>query len=370
MARLTPFPATQVFDDSGEPLAYGKIYTYEAGTTTDKTAYTDATEDTSHTNPVILDGDGRAKIWLGAGAYKIRIFDADDVFVDDADNIIADFVGESVSYDVSANTNINALYNQAKIYGDGSFTLSLLPATEAGDGFEFYVKNVGAGTITVDPDGSETIDDNASVDINAGDSALISCDGDEWYALFNPVLGALAKKDTINNSDWSGDDLSVANGGTGASTASVAFGNLKQAATTDSTGVVEKATPAEIEAETVDKYADAADMKYHPGILKSYARINVSSGTPSVASDAYNVSGVSDDGVGLFTVTWGVTFANVNYCINAVTSKGAGSNGGNICVDTGVTPTTTAAKFRTTDEGTPNLVDIQFSFVGAAGELA
>jgi len=139
------------------------------------------------------------------------------------------------------------------------------------------------------------------------------------------------------------------------------------AATTSILGVVEKATQAEVEAETTEKYPDAALLTYHPGVAKSYTRVNVSGGVPSIVG-SYKVSGIADDGVGLFTITWGVTFSSANYTILGTSFKPPSSNGGSLSVDTGVAPTTTAAKFRTDDGGTPTQTD-SGGFVAAFGDL-
>ena len=79
MAKLLINPKFRWFDDNGEPLAGGKVYTYVAGSVnTPKASYTDNTESTQNSNPVILDGDGYADIWI-SGSYKIVITDANDV---------------------------------------------------------------------------------------------------------------------------------------------------------------------------------------------------------------------------------------------------------------------------------------------------
>jgi hypothetical protein len=66
----------------------------------------------------------------------------------------------------------------------------------------------------------------------------------------------------------------IANGGTGQTTAANAFNALKQAATTDGTGVVEKATSAEVAAGTADKFPDAALIPAAPYIGRRNWLIN------------------------------------------------------------------------------------------------
>ena len=66
------------FDLNGEPLAAGKVYTYEVGTTTEKVTYQDEAATVPHTNPIILDSFGEATIWI-SGDTKLVIQDSDGV---------------------------------------------------------------------------------------------------------------------------------------------------------------------------------------------------------------------------------------------------------------------------------------------------
>jgi hypothetical protein len=71
---LAPLPQLQFFDQTGTPLAFGCVFTYESGTTTPLATYTDYTGTTLNANPVILSAGGSANIWMTAGvAYGFRV---------------------------------------------------------------------------------------------------------------------------------------------------------------------------------------------------------------------------------------------------------------------------------------------------------
>jgi len=80
-------PKLQFFDNAGNPLAGGKVYTYAAGTTTPQTTYTDYTGSVANANPVILNTRGEASIWFTTAQYKLKLTDADDVEVYTVDNL-------------------------------------------------------------------------------------------------------------------------------------------------------------------------------------------------------------------------------------------------------------------------------------------
>lgn len=73
-------PKFYAWNRNGKPLAFGKLYTYQARTNTPKPTYQSEDQVVENTNPVILNGEGYANVYLD-GAYKM-------VLKDDKDNEI------------------------------------------------------------------------------------------------------------------------------------------------------------------------------------------------------------------------------------------------------------------------------------------
>jgi hypothetical protein len=77
-------------DVDGRPLNAGKLFTYQAGSTTPFATYTDVNGLIANTNPIILGTDGRppSEIWLTDGFfYKFVLTDSNDVTIQTYDNL-------------------------------------------------------------------------------------------------------------------------------------------------------------------------------------------------------------------------------------------------------------------------------------------
>jgi microcystin-dependent protein len=80
----------QFFTTTGLPLAGGKIYTYQAGSSTPLATYTDNTGTVANANPIVLGSDGRPanEIWLTYGYnYKFILKTADETTIQTYDNL-------------------------------------------------------------------------------------------------------------------------------------------------------------------------------------------------------------------------------------------------------------------------------------------
>lgn len=134
---LMPMPkqAFHAVDNSGRyvPLVGGKVYTYVGGTvSTPKATYTDSTGATEQANPVILDARGEASIWLGAGAYKIVLKDADDATIWTVDG-----VSGSAFYSAFDSVGVDLRANEGLIAGQIAFCSGYYANGDLGGG-EFW----------------------------------------------------------------------------------------------------------------------------------------------------------------------------------------------------------------------------------------
>lgn len=80
MATLLPEGKQSFTDGAGVPLVGGKLYTYDAGTSTPRPTYADAAGTVPNPNPVVLDARGEATVFW-QGAYKAVLKDKNNVTI-------------------------------------------------------------------------------------------------------------------------------------------------------------------------------------------------------------------------------------------------------------------------------------------------
>lgn len=199
MAQLCVSLKQRFFDANGNPLVGGKLYSYEAGTTTPLATYTDQSGGVENANPVILDANGEADVWIGNGAYKFVLYDANDNLqwsVDDVNLLgddsvltakIADGAVTAAKLSTDSVTTIkiqNGAVTTAKIADSNVTTAKIadsnVTTAKIADGNVTDVKIASVGHAISSDSGNDVITggsdsqiDNCSVTITANGSRMI-----------------------------------------------------------------------------------------------------------------------------------------------------------------------------------------------------
>lgn len=153
----------QYFNDVGEPLAGGKLYTYYNEGDTPQTSFTDSTGSIPNTNPIILDSAGRLQtaIWLSAGFYySLVLHDAEGTEIARVKDVSASLLiaGDNITLDppsgIGPQVTVNAKGAVGNPKGHGQsflFTARCIDTVPAFDGtlFTEYVVSSVTTPITV-----------------------------------------------------------------------------------------------------------------------------------------------------------------------------------------------------------------------------
>jgi len=216
----------QFFDDNGNPLTGGKVYTYAAGTTTPAATYTTSTGAVANTNPIILDAAGRTanETWLVAGSlYKFIVKTSADVLVGTYDGLPAINDPYSINSLLGSVTGTNAI---------AAVATPSITAYAAGATYAFIAANTNtaAATLSIDGLATKSITKNGSATLTAGDIQIgkltwVQYDGTTFQLINNIIYGGSITNGTIVSLTT---PLGAGSGGTGLSTLtanSVLLGN-------------------------------------------------------------------------------------------------------------------------------------------------
>jgi hypothetical protein len=148
----------QFFDNSGNPLTGGKIYTYAAGTTTPQAAYTTSQGNVPWTNPIVLNAAGRVpsggEIWITDGLiYKFVLKGSNDVLIATYDNITginSNAVAYTNQQEIVTATAGQTVFNLGISYQPGTNSLSVFVdgVNQYGPGAQYSYVETDSTTVT------------------------------------------------------------------------------------------------------------------------------------------------------------------------------------------------------------------------------
>ena len=137
-----------------------------------------------NTSPPADDASAVASNQLFWSKHKDKLADPIKVLTEAINTEALAAFGKLPWFAVNAQTalyTVLAADERKLITGSGTFTITLIAAVTAGAGFTVAIKNIGTGVITIDGNGTETIDLALTVVLGKRhDGVVLFCDGANW----------------------------------------------------------------------------------------------------------------------------------------------------------------------------------------------
>jgi len=317
----------QLFDNNGDPLAGGLIYTYTAGTTTPKATYTTSTGSVANANPIVLDSAGRApnSVYQEVGTdYKFIVRTSAAVLVGTYDNI------PSINDPFSLYSILTNVTGTNTIAATGTPTVTSY-ATGAVYSFIAANTNTAAATLAIDGLTAQAISKNNGTALSAGDIqvgklALVEYDGTRFQLLNNLVIGGSVTNATVSGGTISGltTPLPVASGGTGLAT--LTLNNVLLGNGTTAVGLVAPGTSGNLLTSNGTTWASTAAPVEIPSQTGNAGKVlgtdgtTVSWGSSIVSSTAQTPTTTNADFTGIPSWVRRVTVAFLSLSTNASTA--------------------------------------------------
>jgi hypothetical protein len=151
--------AAQFFDNNGNPLSGGKLFTYSAGTTTPAATFTSSLGTTAQPNPIVLDSAGRVpgsgEIWLTDGViYKFVLQTSTNVLIATYDNITginSNFVNFTAEQEIQTATVGQTVFNLTTTQyqvGTNSLSVYVDGVNQYGPGAQYAYIETDSDTVT------------------------------------------------------------------------------------------------------------------------------------------------------------------------------------------------------------------------------
>jgi hypothetical protein len=297
----------QITNDSGVPQSGAKLLHYRETTTTALTVWQDEAGTVAHAQPVVCDAGGFVPLIYADDTFdwKVVITTSADVTLKTYDELAkaesavsaAGFAPPLFPWTqvTSAGSPVALTAADAgKAYEadttGGNIEFDLPSAASVGDGKGFlFKKTAAANSMIIDPSGSETIDDvSTSLTVTRQYQVVaIFSNGAEWYVAWQYLEDVASGRTFV--------------------------------ATDSAPGVLIIATQAEMEsAASAFRTVTPGRQHFHPGMAKCWAVATYSAGVPSLTA-SYNITGITDDGVGLITITIATDFSSADWAAHSMT---------------------------------------------------